>query len=393
LTFTTPIRVAFLGSALIAVTYGLARFIFGLFLPEIRADLGISAATAGVIGSLPFLSYIAAILSAPFFINNLGVRSSATITGTFAVLGLWAIGWATGPWILALGVVLCGISTGLSTPIMAEAVQNLVGEDWRGRVNAAINAATSLGVAAAAPLMLWFTEEWRIAYSIFGILGILATLAVLFLLPRMPDWGEWTEDEPKQPAPRSAWRNLAHLGILSTLMGFVSAAYWVFGPDLTVNNGGLYPSLSALIWLAVGIGGLAGTYAGDLIDRHGAGIGHGFSLAILAGSLNLLATEPGSLVLALTSAAMFGAAYMTLTGVYLVVSTRIIPQRPDIGPVIPFLCTAVGQVIGSSVAGWMIDGWGYSTTFGVFGAIGLLAALLSLTFPCMRELRHYKENP
>lgn len=38
--FPSSMRFALFGAGLIAITYGLARFAFGLFVPPIRADLG-----------------------------------------------------------------------------------------------------------------------------------------------------------------------------------------------------------------------------------------------------------------------------------------------------------------------------------------------------------------
>jgi hypothetical protein len=83
-------------------------------------------------------------------------------------------------------------------------------------------------------------------------------------------------------------------------------------------------------------------------------------------------------VLVLFSAATFGAAYMTLTGIYLVGGTEIMPSHPALGSVMPFLAVAAGQVAGSSASGWMIAETGHSTAFGSFAAFGLGVALVSL---------------
>jgi hypothetical protein len=98
----------------------------------------------------------------------------------------------------------------------------------------------------------------------------------------------------------------------------------------------------------------------------------------MAAALTLLAADPGNLVLVLFSAASFGAAYMTLTGIYLVGGTEIMPSHPALGSVMPFLAVAAGQIAGSSASGWMIAETGHSTAFGSFAAFGLGVALVSL---------------
>ena len=48
------------GLALIAVTYGLARFAYGLFLPEMREALDLSETVLGLIGAGSYAGYCVA---------------------------------------------------------------------------------------------------------------------------------------------------------------------------------------------------------------------------------------------------------------------------------------------------------------------------------------------
>ncbi len=48
------------GTAMIALTFGLARYGYGLLLPEMRADLGMSASAAGLVSSATYASYMVA---------------------------------------------------------------------------------------------------------------------------------------------------------------------------------------------------------------------------------------------------------------------------------------------------------------------------------------------
>ena len=379
MTRLSPLGMAMLGSGIIAITYGLARFVFGLFLPSIRDDLAMSAEMAGLIGSLPFLSFVAAIVVAPWVARRLGVRLTAAGATALAAAGLTAIAQAPTPIVLAAGVVVCGISTGLSSPAMARAVHVVVRPELRGRVNATINSGTSVGVLAAVPAVMLFADAWRPAYlgmAALAAIGLVA--AVVFLPSETPPDADVMQRARARTVSRQQWREIARLSGLAGTMGFVSAVYWVFAPDYAVNEGGLPASQSALMWLAVGLGGLAGSGAGDLISKYGPAMSHAFALAAMSSALTLLASDPGELPLALVSAAAFGAAYMTLSGFYLVRSTQIMSDHPALGPVMPLLATSVGQVAGSPVAGWMITDQGHGATFGTFAALGLATAALSL---------------
>ena len=52
MTYPSSTGFAIFGAALIAISYGLARFAFGLFVPPIRDDLNLSPYAVGVIGAL-----------------------------------------------------------------------------------------------------------------------------------------------------------------------------------------------------------------------------------------------------------------------------------------------------------------------------------------------------
>lgn len=374
----STLGIAVLGSLLIAITYGLARFVFGLFLPAIRNDLGLDATDAGIIGALPFVSFIGAVLIGPVLCQWLGARRAGGLSVGLAAVGLFAIANASGAIMLGAGVAICGISTGLSSPVMAQAVHWVVGPLLRGRVNAVHNAGTSLGVALAMPAMAWWMEAWRSAYIAFALLALAGALAAMAYLPDRPSvQAAKGENAPMPPVSRDQWQGIARLSAIALGMGSVSSIYWVFAPDLAVHQGGLSAAHSGWMWLAVGLAGLAGSAAGDLIDRLGAGRTHALAMALMAGSLALTAAAPEILSLVLIASAGFGAAYMTLTGFYLVQGVRIMAERPALGPVMPLLATTIGQAIGSPLSGWMIDAGGYTLAFTGFAAVGLTVAIFS----------------
>jgi predicted MFS family arabinose efflux permease len=334
---------------------------------------------AGVIGALPFASFVVAILVAPWFVRVAGVRATGAGAAALALAGLSLIALAPTPAVLAAGVLVCGLATGMSSPAMAQAVSCAVAPALRGRVNATVNAGTSFGIAAAMPAVLIWPESWRLAYAIFAGLAAVAFLAALVFLPRGNAVRPAARGEPALTRiDRRTWLDIGRLSGLALAMGFVSAVYWVFAPDFAVQAGDALGGQTAWMWLAVGLVGLLGAAAGDLIAEYGAAMSHALAFAVMSAALTLLAAGPGQLGLAVASAAAFGVAYMTLTGFYLVRSVQIMDERPALGPVFPLLATSVGQVAGSPIAGWMIAQQGYGPTFGAFAVVGLVVAVLSL---------------
>jgi sugar phosphate permease len=107
---------------MIAVTYGLARFAYGLFLPQMREALDLSESVLGLIGAGSYAGYCFAILVALVFTSRSGPRFMAVAAGAVAVVGMAAVAGAPTAWVLALGILVAGSSSGFASPPMGEAV-------------------------------------------------------------------------------------------------------------------------------------------------------------------------------------------------------------------------------------------------------------------------------
>ncbi len=371
---------ALFGAALIAISYGLARFAFGLFVPPIRAELGLTPDVIGIIGALPLISFLLATLVAPLSADRFGARNTAVLSGGFGVVGLALISQASGALSLGVGVFACGICTGLMMPALTAAMQAMVSRAVHGRVSSVMNAGTSIGVVVAVPAVLFLAGAWRSAYVSFAILAGIGVVAAWYFIPSVSRVIPANAAPPARISVRQWWR-LFRLSLFAFVMGFVSAAYWIFAPDLMVSLGGGPPSGTGWLWLAVGIAGIGGAVVADLADRNNPPITHSLMLVMLSASLALLAASPGQLVLAAFSALVFGLAYMSLTGLYLMTGIRLLPGRLSMGPVLPFMAVSLGQATGSPVIGLLVSEFGYANAFATFSAIGILVAMLSPLYP------------
>lgn len=370
-----PLGLVAAGLALIAVTYGLARYAYGLFLPELREEFALSAASLGLIGAGAYASYCLAVGAALVLTARMGPRRMAVLAGTFAVAGTATVAAAPTGWVLGVGIFVAGISSGLASPPLGEAVTRAIAERRRDWANSIINSGTSVGVALSGPVALLASGSWRLAWLGFALIAAVVLAWNARVLPgpvRAARGGR--RGIPRLSAGYLIGHRSLPMFVAALAVGFGSAAYWTFSRDLVVYAGGVSLAGSTLFWTVLGVSGLAGGAAGTLVGRFGLTPTLRGSLLAMAAANALLAAAPGNGMAAYASAAVFGASFITLSGIILVWAVAAFPARPSAGIGAGFLLLAVGQVAGAPAAGALADAIGLAPTFAAFAAASLVAA-------------------
>ncbi|GGL32585.1 MFS transporter [Phycicoccus endophyticus] len=364
------------GVALVGVCYGFARFAYGLLAPRMAADLGIPAGLQGVIAAGSYLGYCIAIAGAVLATARWGARRAGVVAGLCASIGTLTVALAPGPAVLALGVLLAGASTGLASPPLADAVARWVRAERRDRAQTLVNAGTGWGILVSGPVAMLVAGQWRLAWLVFAVAAAAVTLWLWRVVPGAP---------PRAPAPRP--RLLpgpapggARLLVLALAAGAASVTVWTFGRDLVEREGGMGPQSSGVLWVVIGVAGLAGGAAGDLGRRLGVTALWRLLLLAVAASTATLASTPQGL-LAYGAGALFGAGYIGLTGAVLVAATRVWPEAVEAGVGAGFFAIAAGQALAAPVAGLLVGHLGLRGAFAVFAGVGAVAVLLPSPVP------------
>ncbi len=264
------------------------------------------------------------------------------------------IALSPGPVALAVGVLVAGASSGLVFPPFADAVARQIASPQRGRVFAAISSGTGYGVGLAAPIAIAAGTAWRIAWLAYAALALLATTWAVVVLPgRAPR----TSATPAFPW-RLSWFACPRsrpLLIGALMVGLSCSLYWTFAVDYLVGEGGLGTTASRLLLVVVGAASLLGSGAAEAVRRAGARPAFAGVALALGASLALLALAPGSIALALLSAAIFGAAYNLLVAMQGIWSSRVFAERPSTGLAAVMFTLGCGLLLGPLLAGPLAD--------------------------------------
>ncbi|MEQ3626632.1 MAG: MFS transporter [Celeribacter sp.] len=360
------LRIGAVGFGLIAVCYGFARFAFGLFLPQIDSDLRLGPSLSGLISGGAFVGYCVAIIASAALTERIGAHAIATAAAIIAAIGMAGIALAPSSMVLAIAVMVAGLSTGLASPPMAAAVAAAVAKVRQDATNTAINAGTSAGVALSGAVALAMVGQWRLAFGAFAVVAVALAISAAVSLPSSQG-GKGAGRLPPMTGP------VLRLIAASFLMGAASTALWSFGGQLVSERLGWGPTETGILWSCLGIGGIAGAWTGTLVNRFGLDCVHLACLGLMAGCIFAVGSSIATPALALISGALFGAAYVTLTGVYLIWGVRALSDRPATGLMIGFLTMAVGQTAGAPVFGILMAGPGVELAVMCFAIIALVA--------------------
>jgi len=370
------------GLLIVASTYGLARYTYGLFLPEIQAELGLSASLAGLIAAGSYAGYLLATLAGSVLSGITGPRLPVVAGGAAATGGMVLISSAGDPWTLALGVFIAGCSPGLAYPPLSDAVLRLMERPDQSRAYAVINAGTSIGVILAGPIALLAADQWRTAWLAFAAVALIATVWNGFLLPT----GAYGGSAAQVPRLCMKWFRREGAGLLFLSAGFfgaVTSVYWTFAVDFIAEFDPMSDMRAKLFWVVIGVFGILGAAAGDLVGRFG--LRRVFRVASLAVPLATLALllDPGGTLGPFVSGALFGGAFILVTGLYGIWSMHVFQDRPSAGFGATFFLISAGQMVGPIIGGVVADHFGLVLTF----TLALLLSLGGLLLGPQKDIR------
>jgi predicted MFS family arabinose efflux permease len=259
-------------------------------LPAISNETGVSLAEAGWLVTLYALFYG---FGTPLISTALGrVDRRTVVAAAEFIFGCSALALGLLPEFLMLAVVRSVLSMGAGTftsTAQSTAVA-LSDATRRGRAVAVVVMGGSLGVAIGAPVAVWVSQVfgWRPAYLGLGVLAIVAALTMWRMLP-----GDIAGD------PRTLRERLSVIGVpgmkwalaTSGVMYWSSSIVMTYTAPLTTELMGLEAAWLPAVFLAFGLGAVAGTGIGGwLTDRYG---GRQTMLVMIG----LLVVEPAALPL------------------------------------------------------------------------------------------------
>jgi CP family cyanate transporter-like MFS transporter len=222
---------------LAALNLRLAVTSVGPVLAEIRAGLGMSAAVAGLLTSLPVVCFAVFGFAAPRLARRFGTAAVVAAGLSLLTLGLVIRAYVPGTalFVLLSGVAMAGIAVVnvLMPVVVKERFPGHVGT-VTGVYTVALNLGATTAAAATVPITGLLNGDWRLGLASWALIAVVAVPAWLVLARDRPGRGGGAGPEPVvavAPVARSpvAWALALYFGLQSTsayvIMGWLPQIY------------------------------------------------------------------------------------------------------------------------------------------------------------------------
>ena len=258
----------------------LVSYTFGLFLPFIREDLGITPLQAGLLQAVWWIT--AAGLSLPFgaWFSRFRPVPLALVSLLLGAPFLFMQALAPGFWLLLLGRFCFILSHTVNTPARALLLRQWCAPHQYALVQSLGLSQHSVILALAVSLSPWVIEglgSWRIAYAVLGVFFTAQIAAWLLVAQekRAPPPPPEPTDEDEGQSPWVALRRFPQGWLIAVVMLFLSATWtgivtflptlWVEERDIGLTLGG--PLLGFLYYGLIPGGFLGGWLLTKLRSR------------------------------------------------------------------------------------------------------------------------------
>ena len=372
---------------------GLARFAFGMILPDMARDLALDYQQQGILGGSYFLGYLAIVAIMPWLAPRAGPRRLCLSGLAVVVASLVALALGRSYGFLLAAYFVTGLGSGALFIGAMTFPSFWFHPSHRARGAGIVTAGAGFGILISGFLVpqvgagIGFAP-WQLIWLIFAVLtGLIFLLGFFVLRDRPSEVGLEPYGRPAPATARSSGRRpissarfLLHLGSAYALFAMTMLTYTTFIVTQMVDSLSVSKATAGLMW--AGVGGLSifsGTIFGNISDRFGHKAGMVAGLSAQAAAYGLVAAGTGEAGL-YVSVVLFGLSAWSMPSIVAAAAGDYLgPEKAAAGFAILTLMFAAGQVLGPAGAGWLAKLTGdFTLAFAVTTGINLLAAFLCL---------------
>ena len=248
------------------------RLGYGVVMPEMIRDLGLSRAAGGTIFNAYLFVYVALTPLTGYLTDRLGARRVITSCCLILGIGVILMGTVNSLPIACLFFAFAGLgTTGMWTPVLT-VVQRWFSPAKRGMALGIISTGYGLGFATMGVAFPWIVRnfEWRYAWYFLGAGALVMVLFNGILLksdPKSSGYLPWNQKEPLNPV--EDFKDAGRASDWSINMAFKDPTFWLIGASYFSISYSLYGITTFMVDYARFEMGLPLSRASFLATIHG----------------------------------------------------------------------------------------------------------------------------
>ena len=372
--------VAFALACVPAIIVGFGRFAYGVVLPAMKADLGLTFAQMGALNTSNAIGYLGGALACAPLTKTISERQMIFWGVGLSVVALWLTGRAHSFEMLLFLRALIGITAAFGNIAATGMATRLVGKTdaQSGLALGIVIAGPGLGVVFTGltlPFLLQTQTGWPLAWEFMAVVGAVLSIYIFSMLRHVPP-----ASDPKivRSLARPKFRPLWPAFAAYFLFGLGYIAYMTFLVAY-VRKLGATPSTVALAWAILGVSMFASCFVWRRrlsAERGGTSL---FWMGLGGGASAFLPLFSPSLLVLMISAIGFGLTTMAVyTGVTILLRLHWERAQWTLGVAYATTIFALGQSIGPYGSGLLSDHFGPKASLVWSGVILVAAGCVAL---------------
>lgn len=354
-----------------------ARLSYGVILPFMKEGLQITYQEAGYLGTITSLGYLTTLIFAGMLATRWGGKKTIILGVSLVTIGFIGLSLSFSYWIVMMFMLFLGIGTAFTyTPL----ISLLAG--WfpqkRGVMIGLTASGVGLGLLISGMVVPYFDSVylgagWRIAWGMYAVVSILVIILTICFIKDPPTFVN-QENPQAKTSPKDIFRNpnVIKVGLLYGIIGLTYIVQIVFIMSFMVDSG----LNSKIAGQLMAVNGMLAIFSGPIWGMLSDKLGRRLSLNISMGLALLAMMIPIFLPTMIGFTIHIFIFSSTINGLFTLVqaSSMDYVKQEDVPITFSYvtLYFAVGQLIGPTIAGWLIDEWGGFKSAFIFCCVFLI---------------------
>lgn len=346
-----------------AVRYG-----YGILLPEMLPDLGITMTQAGIIYSSFFIAYTVFSPVIGLLVDRFNTRIILTSFVTIFGLGTFLMSFVSSISDAIIIYIFVGIGSSACWVPVITLIQRWVRDEKRGTALACADTGSSLGIAITSLLMPYIvgSYDWRAGWRYLGILAMITAAVNFFLVRNQPekplnaDSGHYQQIHVRNLkviygsflTDKKFWL----IGCAYLLMGFLVLVPFTFLSVYAVNELMLSYKAATRLIMIIALAGLAGKLVIGPVSDFAGRIKTIMLCAVLIAAGNIGMAYSRSHLFVIVCTVISGLGYGPIWSLFAASASDYF-SKDSVGSIVGFwtLMLGFGSIISPIVNGYIID--------------------------------------